>query len=111
MAQSKYVLDYHAAYHVARHLPGNLPQKFALWYVNDGAWTVVNEGFANPRAALNYWWREVTPECFTIEVHGKMWARCPEVFDYAAERGVSLEEAIIELANSGLSHLNSVVVQ
>ena len=28
----------------------------------------------------------------------------PEVLDYAAERGVSIEDAIIELVNGGLSH-------
>lgn len=86
-----------------RNLPGDLPSKFATWYEATA--------FTNPGAALLVWWPMVTPECFAVKVRAKEWARFPEVLDYAAERGVSIEEAIIELVNSGLSHRPAEVTQ
>lgn len=44
------------------------------------------------------------PELLTIDVSG--WTRLMDVAVYAGVRDISLEEAIKELVNSGLSHWN-----
>lgn len=38
-----------------------------------------------------------------IEVDAN-WARLPEVDNYAQQRGITRGEAVVELANEGLSH-------
>jgi len=40
----------------------------------------------------------------TVQLDTEGWARWPEVVKYALVRGLTNEEAIIELVNSGLSH-------
>ena len=40
----------------------------------------------------------------TLHFDVEGWARWPEVVQYALVRGLTNEEAIIELVNSGLSH-------